>query len=45
MNAKEKNHTNSRLLPLVAALCSVCLMLSTPAPAGPTTGQLQQQID
>ena len=45
MNAKEKHHINSRFFPLVAALCFVCLLLSAPAPAGPTTGQLQQQID
>lgn len=46
MNPKDKkNHTNSRFIPLVAAMSFVCLLLSAPAPAGPTTGQLQQQID
>ena len=41
----KKNQINSRLLPLVMALCFVCLLLASPAAAGPTTGQLQQQID
>jgi len=41
----KKNQIKRRFIPLVAALCSVCLLLSAPAQAGPTTGQLQQQID
>ena len=45
MNRKHKtNQINNRFIPLVAAICFVCL-LPAPAPAGPTTGQLQQQID
>lgn len=46
MNHKEKDHSiNSRIIPLVAGLCFVFLLSSTPAGAGPTTGELQQQID
>ena len=46
MNHKENNHTiNSRIIPLVAGLCFVCLLSAIPAGAGPTTGELQQQID
>ncbi|NIP22842.1 MAG: hypothetical protein GWN67_00795 [Phycisphaerae bacterium] len=47
MNKKQKKQQiNKIFLPLVMALCSVCLLLpDVPAKAGPTTGQLQQQID
>ena len=46
MNHKQKIlQINKIFLPLVTALCSVCMLLPTPAKAGPTTGQLQQQID
>jgi len=47
MNHKQKKfQINKIFLSLVAAMCSVCLLLpGIPAKAGPTTGQLQQQID
>jgi hypothetical protein len=45
-NHKEKNHPiNRSFISLVAAMCFVCLLLPNSAKAGPTTGQLQQQID
>ena len=46
MSPKEKKHQNNkRFMPLTMALFFVMLLLATPASAGPTTGQLQQQID
>jgi hypothetical protein len=45
MNHEQKKLQINNFLPLVTALCSVCLILSTTAKAGPTTGRLQQQID
>lgn len=46
MNQKQKKlQINKIFLPLVAALSFIILLLTVPAGAGPTTGQLQQQID
>lgn len=46
MNQKEKRHQiNKHFMSLTMFVCFVVLLLAAPAPAGPTTGQLQQQID
>ena len=46
MRRKDKNHHgNIRFMPFFVGLGSVCLLVAGSATAGPTTGQLQQQID